>query len=98
METLFLNTLKEKRTLVENRFNSLSENAVISKKDFFQIVFDYFENMSKIMIGKCTKSSIVMIRELNKAIESAEYKAHEVSRRNNYNMMVRNQRTGIYNG
>lgn len=98
METLFLNTLKENRTLVENRFNSLSDNAVISKKDFFQIVFDYFENMSKVMIGKCTKSSIVMIKELNKAIESAEYKAYEVSRRNNYNMMVRNQKTGIYNG
>jgi hypothetical protein len=98
METLFLNTLKENRTLVENRFNSLSMNASITKKDFFQIVFDYFEKMSKVMIAKCTKSEIVMIQQLNKAINMAENKAHEESKKRNYFMMVRNQRTSIYNG
>lgn len=98
MEAIILNYLKEKRELVESRFNSLGENACISKKDFFQIVFDRFENISKVMLNKILKDNYKFIYELNKAIEIAEYKAHEASRRSNYNMMIRNQRTGVYNG
>ena len=98
MEAIILNKLKDNKEKVEIRFNELNENAVISKKDFFQIVFDYFENMSKVMTNKILKSEIVFFQQLYKSIENAEYKAHESSRRSNYNMMVRNQRTGVYNG
>lgn len=98
MNETILNKLKESRTNVEIRFNELNETAIITKKDFFNVVFNYFENMSKVMVNKTLKSDTVFFQQLYKAIESAEYKAHEISRRNNYNMMVRNQKTGVYNG
>ena len=45
------------------------------------------------MLNKILKDNYKFIYELNKAIEMAEYKAHEASRRSNYNMMIRNQKT-----
>jgi len=98
MNETILNKLKESRTNVEIRFNDLNETAIITKKEFFDVVFNYFENMSKIMVNKILKSDTVFFQQLYKAIESAEYKAHELSRKNNYKMMVRNQITGVYNG
>ena len=98
MEAKILNNLKENKGMVENRFNSLSENAISSKKDFFQIVFDHFENLSKIMTNKILKSENVFFQQLNVAVEKAEIKAHEISRKNNYKMMVNNQRSNNYNG
>lgn len=98
MEATILDNLKENKGMVENRFNSLNENAIISKKDFFQIVFDHFENLSKVMTNKILKTSSIFVRELNVAVNKAETKAHEISRKNNYKMMVNNQRSNNYNG
>jgi hypothetical protein len=98
MEATILNNLKENKGMVENRFNSLNENAIISKKDFFQIVFDHFEGLSKVMTNKVLKSFTVFVAQLNVAVEKAESKAHEINRENNYKMMVNNQRTNNYNG
>jgi hypothetical protein len=50
------------------------------------------------MINKSLKSNTLFATELHKACEKAEYKAHEVNRKSNFNMMIKNQKTNTYNG
>ena len=78
--------LIEKRNIVEERFNEMVENhekvntltrsytpMITSKKFFFQVVSDHFENMSKVMVNKCLKSENRFYQELYKAIDKAKY-------------------------
>lgn len=96
MDATILTNLKDNRGVVESRFNEL--NVVFSKQDFFKVVFDHFETLSKIMINKILKSNTLFATELHKACEKAEYKAHEGNRKSNINMMIKNQKTNTYNG
>ncbi len=80
MNDLILNMLTKNRIMVENRFNemvALNERVgfpiINSKKFFFKVVFEHFENLSKVMVNKILKSEFAFIRELNKAVEKAEY-------------------------
>ena len=81
MNTQIENQLKEYRNTVINSFDKMVRNAEIgnksyitSKKFFFEVVANYFETLSTIKINKILKGGyIVFIRELNIAIENAEF-------------------------
>jgi hypothetical protein len=90
MNTKILDMLKENRTVVENRFEEMIRDSkrtdskiIDSKKFFFQVVFNYFEDMSTIMINKALKNEIVFYRLLNTSIEKAEYACSKPAREEN---------------
>ena len=63
---------------------SMGKNYITSEKFFFTVVANHFEEMSTVMINKVNKGGyIVFIRELNKAIEKAEYACAKPERENN---------------
>lgn len=73
--------LEENRTLVISRFEKMLRQAEIgrksyitSKKFFFEVIADYFESLSTVKVNKIIKGGyVVFIRELNAAIDKAEY-------------------------
>jgi len=92
MNTLILDFLKTNREKVEKAFEEMvledsklinifgQSHIINSKKFFFQVVFDYCENMSKAMITKCLKSELKMYEEFYKAIDKAIYACHKPGR------------------
>jgi hypothetical protein len=90
MNAEILNNVKAKREVVETRFESmvaqatrLNKNYITSKKFFFEVVANHFENMSTVMTNKCLKSINVFNAEFFKAIEKAEYACAKPERNNN---------------
>ena len=90
MNTTILEMLKANRTMVENRYdemmklNSYTGMPIIeSKKFYFEVVFNYFDTMSKVKVNRCLKSDnkyYNFIYELNKAIDAADYAVNKPSR------------------
>ena len=80
MNPQILNLLKENRSEVDSTYNKMVELAnrrgfhyITNKKFFFQIVFDYFEKISKIKINRCLNNEMYFLGEFRLAIEKAEY-------------------------
>jgi len=81
MNAQIQNQLTENRSLVISRFDKMVKDAQIggksyitSKKFFFEVVANHFEGLTSIKINKIIKGGyVVFIRELNTAIDKAEY-------------------------
>jgi hypothetical protein len=96
MNSQILESLKGNRQMVENRYNGMIKNSqltgsscIASKKFFFEVVASHFENMSSVMVNKVIKGGhIVFVRELNKAVESAEYSCAKPAREYNKQFFI----------
>lgn len=99
MEEIILNKLKEHRQTVEERYKSfvrISEMAkskyISSKKFFFQVVFNHFDELSKTMVNKIINGSYyVFSKELTKALDKAEYVCKKPERED-----IKNERMKYY--
>ena len=90
MNAQILDNVKAKREVVETRFEAmvnqaarLNKSYITSKKFFFEVVANHFENMSTVMVNKCNKSINVFNAEFYKAIEKAEFACAKPERNNN---------------
>jgi hypothetical protein len=91
MNAAILEMLKERRQMVSNRFESMVAQAtrmnkkyILDQKFFFTVVANHFENMSVVMTNKILKGgSVFFLRELNKAVDAAEYACAKGERNEN---------------
>lgn len=90
MNAQILENVKANREVVETRFEAmiaqaarLNKKYITSKKFFFEVVANHFENMSTVMVNKCNKSINVFNSEFFKAIEKAEFACAKPERNNN---------------
>lgn len=90
MNTKILELLKNKRNIVEEQFGIMVREDtrdgsyfISSKKFFFQVVYNHFDEFSTIMTNKCLKSEYKFNTEFWKAIDKAKYACAKPAREAN---------------
>lgn len=81
MNAIILETLKEHRQIVVDRYNEMiKENDLVgdfriirSDKFFFKVVFDHFDTLSKVIENRVLRSENDFFTQLYKAIDKATY-------------------------
>ena len=91
MKPEILTLLKENRNSVEEAYsarvehlNRLGSAPSLSKKEYFEVVFNYFEDASKVKEGRILKSNVFFFRYLSEAIEQADRAMGAQFRRDNF--------------
>ncbi|DBA55479.1 hypothetical protein [Porphyromonas gingivalis] len=91
MKPEILNLLKGNRNNVEDAYSKsfehicrLGSTPSLSKKEYFEVVFNYFEGAGKVKEGRMLKSIASFFRYLSEAIEQADRAMGANLRRDNF--------------